>query len=602
MLRIRDLLMHEAAFLDRHKAPTPLLSGSSSCRKAHHQGDMQGDGKTLRPKKAARAESTTSVTADGDRTAAAARASLEVLHSQPGLPENAVRGGLPTLGVLAIFRDEAQVLHEWLTHYTLEGVTQFVLLDQESADNGAAIVRAWAASRPAIRLSLHRAVGNYQQVRHYNRVSGLLATDWVLIVDLDEWVYARLGFATIRHVLGSPQHVPPNAALIGMPWLHFGANATIAQPPSVVDAFVRRAPLRHFGTVMRRRDPILSLAAPSCNGSLLRHCSDIAQTLLSFSLSLSLPACLPASACLTTHVARMHTHRHSPSEMKSLVRRSELCMPIAARQARPHNTLPWLHHYSWTSVRRGCNDTRCCVEHQHRASASARLYLPDGRPAGRLDRLKFVGPLNVSSADQWPLHLNHYRLYSCEYFARVKMSRGSVIRAANDKMRTWYVLYSLAQPGCPPLSMTRQYPRYHQSPRRKRALPSSIRFPPCPVCLRKELLWQPRSWRQRRPRRRAAPQTPWRAHARAAEHEPWRTVVPIANLADDGADTWANSAPGPNAAHRGARRLVHQGGRLAAHAQVENPGQGLVIRVERVLSAHIIVIRIFTRSAKLQFT
>ena len=37
---------------------------------------------------------------------------------------------LPSLGILAIFRDEGQNMYEWLLHHHMEGVTQFVLLDQ----------------------------------------------------------------------------------------------------------------------------------------------------------------------------------------------------------------------------------------------------------------------------------------------------------------------------------------------------------------------------------------------------------------------------------------------------------------------------------------
>ena len=72
---------------------------------------------------------------------------------------------LPTLGVLAIFRDEAQVLHEWLLHYEAEGVSQFVLLDQESSDNGTHTALAFAEKHPRLDVTVIPAVGNYQQAR-----------------------------------------------------------------------------------------------------------------------------------------------------------------------------------------------------------------------------------------------------------------------------------------------------------------------------------------------------------------------------------------------------------------------------------------------------
>ena len=69
----------------------------------------------------------------------------------------------PTLGVLAIFRDEAQIMHEWLLHYTAEGVCQFVLLDQESTDNGTRAALEFAEMHPQLDITVLPAVGNYQQ-------------------------------------------------------------------------------------------------------------------------------------------------------------------------------------------------------------------------------------------------------------------------------------------------------------------------------------------------------------------------------------------------------------------------------------------------------
>jgi hypothetical protein len=70
---------------------------------------------------------------------------------------------LPTLGILSIFRDEAQGLHEWLLHYAAEGVRQFVLLDQESTDNGTHTALAFAEKHPRVDITVIPAVGNYQQ-------------------------------------------------------------------------------------------------------------------------------------------------------------------------------------------------------------------------------------------------------------------------------------------------------------------------------------------------------------------------------------------------------------------------------------------------------
>ena len=69
------------------------------------------------------------------------------------LAEGAVRQRLPvrlpTVGVLALFRDEAMYLTEWLTHYAAEGVTQFVLLENQlSVDNSVELVHRFAQQNP----------------------------------------------------------------------------------------------------------------------------------------------------------------------------------------------------------------------------------------------------------------------------------------------------------------------------------------------------------------------------------------------------------------------------------------------------------------------
>ena len=91
---------------------------------------------------------------------------------------------LPTLGLLAIFRDEAQVMYEYLLHYASEGVSQFVLLDQNSIDNGVAVARKFAASRPWLNVTLLAAREQYQQVGHYSKSAHLLRSPYRLDLDL----------------------------------------------------------------------------------------------------------------------------------------------------------------------------------------------------------------------------------------------------------------------------------------------------------------------------------------------------------------------------------------------------------------------------------
>ena len=156
----------------------------------------------------------------------------------PGLPTRA--GPQPTLGILALFKDEAQVLLEWLLHHSLEGVSQFVLLDQESSDNSSSVALRFAASAPHVRLDVvpvrrHGPWNN--QVDHYNRHFHRLSTDWAMVIDCDEYAYARRGYATIPEFLVT---LPDTAKLVGLVWKLFGSNGHVRQPRSIIASFTRR--------------------------------------------------------------------------------------------------------------------------------------------------------------------------------------------------------------------------------------------------------------------------------------------------------------------------------------------------------------------------
>ena len=181
------------------------------------------------------------ITTDAD----ADRASPRSNHSYCSLPPPAPPRALPSLGVLCIFKEEGQYMYEWLLHHTLEGVSQFVMLDQESSDNGSAIALRFAAARPEINLTLFNVPRHglhNEQVDHYNRHFHRLCTDWAMIIDLDEFVYARLSYPTIPHFLAQLQ---TDVELIGLPWKIFGSSGHVRQPASAISSFLRRAHIHY---------------------------------------------------------------------------------------------------------------------------------------------------------------------------------------------------------------------------------------------------------------------------------------------------------------------------------------------------------------------
>lgn len=301
----------------------------------------------------------------------------------------------PSLGILSVFRNEAQGITEWLLHHTLEGVTQFVLLNEESDDGGEELVKKFAATQPTIEVRVVGAMtsthgAQHDQVVVYNRHIGLMRTDWVMVIDLDEFVYARQPFATVPDYLAT---VPMDVSLIGLPWKRFGSSAIERQPVSIIASF------------------------------LLREQSK------------------PES---------MNDH----SQIKSLVRLSALqevggsagggadgddgggSGDSAKSAAARNGTALSAFHGNAT------------LAHQHRATYRHHVVLPNGRRAATAMGGKAVqGPLSPAELDSWHIHLNHYAVQSCEFYTKVRMTRGTVTRTQYPLMRN-FLFMALQEKEC----------------------------------------------------------------------------------------------------------------------------------------------------------
>ena len=322
---------------------------------------------------------------------------------------------LPTVGILSIFRDESQLIGEWLRHYLAEGVSQYVLIDSESTDSSVDVINFFASHhRRCVQVDLLSLNGSHNQLNAYNMFAHVLRTDWALVVDVDEWVYARLQYHTIPEFL---QSLPASAGLVILPWKRFGSSGVVASPISAIASYVRRE-------IIAGDDPAsdtynVSLTSGWLSGKIYNFKSlfRIQAAKHARDTVLSRPSSVNASGC---HPSNLHT--------------------VAC-------------HASWI------------ISHQHRAFLEqAPALLPDGHELPRsLDRVRWVGPLR--SMASFGLHLNHYMLGSCEYYAKVrpscpisaiyrngliwdtqspqmlvsqvKMTRGDVVSREKDRVRTW---------------------------------------------------------------------------------------------------------------------------------------------------------------------
>jgi len=135
------------------------------------------------------------------------------------------------LCIVAIFKNEGHALKEWIEHYLREGVEQFFLVDNGSTDGYELHgyedkVEIWINPKKHAQVEL---INHYlQKAKKY---------DWVLVVDLDEFMYARNGFKTIKEYLRT---VPPSVHEIHVPWKLFGSSGHIKQPKSIIQGFTKR--------------------------------------------------------------------------------------------------------------------------------------------------------------------------------------------------------------------------------------------------------------------------------------------------------------------------------------------------------------------------
>jgi len=110
---------------------------------------------------------------------------------------------LPTWGIVAPFQNEALGIVEWLDSHALEGASEFVLIEDASTDNSPRKARWWAAKHPGTRLVIVKRGARRTQKQAVNDGVRHATSDWLAIIDLDEFLFSRLAFApSVSHYLG----------------------------------------------------------------------------------------------------------------------------------------------------------------------------------------------------------------------------------------------------------------------------------------------------------------------------------------------------------------------------------------------------------------
>jgi hypothetical protein len=143
------------------------------------------------------------------------------------------------LCLLAVFKNEAHILKEWVEHYIKEGVDKFFLINNNSTDNFYDILSPYINNGIVTLNSDNRS---HSQIAIYNDYINVCKQyKWVIVCDLDEFIYARKSFKRIKKYLKTLNN---NVSQVCIPWKMFGSNGYDSydkpQPSSVIHSFTKR--------------------------------------------------------------------------------------------------------------------------------------------------------------------------------------------------------------------------------------------------------------------------------------------------------------------------------------------------------------------------
>lgn len=144
------------------------------------------------------------------------------------------------LSVGAMFKNESHILKEWVEHYLAEGVSHFYLINDHSTDDFEAILQPYL-ELGLVEVFLNEEFDNQQVALNKYIFPRLSETQYILMIDLDEFVYARRGFDTIPEYL--KQFDTQEIYQIVLLWRFFGSDGNVLQPKSVVQGNLTRVSL-----------------------------------------------------------------------------------------------------------------------------------------------------------------------------------------------------------------------------------------------------------------------------------------------------------------------------------------------------------------------
>jgi glycosyltransferase involved in cell wall biosynthesis len=143
-----------------------------------------------------------------------------------------------SVSIVAMFKNETNIIKDWIDHHLAEGVEHFYLIDNGSTDDTSRKISRYSNYITLIKDARKMETGTQTfLLNHYylNKIKS--ESEWLIICDIDEYIYSRKNQAKIIDVLNI---LPPNVEKIWIPWKCFGSNGHTTQPKDVIRAFTKR--------------------------------------------------------------------------------------------------------------------------------------------------------------------------------------------------------------------------------------------------------------------------------------------------------------------------------------------------------------------------
>ncbi len=145
------------------------------------------------------------------------------------------------LAVLTV-RNEAAFLLEWLAHHRIAGISDFLVFSNDCADGTDLMLDRLAAMGVLTHVpnpGPHPKGPQWQALALADRHPLKTAADWVLVIDIDEFVNVQAGDGTIPALLAAL----PDATAIPLTWRMFGnAGVSAYEDRPVTETFIHCAP------------------------------------------------------------------------------------------------------------------------------------------------------------------------------------------------------------------------------------------------------------------------------------------------------------------------------------------------------------------------